>query len=279
MIIGISGKKQSGKDTVGKIIQCLTAEYSAEDILDVITSNIPDMKLCPFSDETSWEIKKFAGKVKEILSILTGIPVEDMEKEKVKNSYLGEEWYKYYYTIRFSDGYIVHSPHNISKGEAQLKARTLRGYNPPSIVETTKVEDKITVRQALQWIGTDLFRDKFHPNTWVNSLFTGYKSVSSKAGLDADSVSELVHGIIREEKYPNWIITDVRFPNEAQAIKDRGGILIRVMRYGDPNEEVDFHESEIALDSHEFDYYIDNNGTIEELIEGVKEILIKEKLI
>ena len=31
-------------------------------------------------------------------------------------------------------------------------------------------------------------------------------------------------------EYPNWIITDCRFPNEAKAIKDRDGISIRVNR-------------------------------------------------
>jgi len=39
------------------------------------------------------------------------------------------------------------------------------------------------------------------------------------------------------------------------------------------------HLSETALDNYSFDYTIDNNGTIEELIIKVKEILIKEKLI
>ena len=39
------------------------------------------------------------------------------------------------------------------------------------------------------------------------------------------------------------------------------------------------HPSETALDDYQFDYVIDNNGTIEELIEKVKVILIKEKLI
>lgn len=39
------------------------------------------------------------------------------------------------------------------------------------------------------------------------------------------------------------------------------------------------HESETALDDATFDYTIDNNGTIEELIEKVREILIKDKLI
>ena len=39
------------------------------------------------------------------------------------------------------------------------------------------------------------------------------------------------------------------------------------------------HISETALDNAEFDYVIDNNGTIEELIKQVKKILIKEKII
>lgn len=78
-------------------------------------------------------------------------------------------------------------------------------------------------------------------------------------------------------KYPNWVISDVRFPNEAEAIKDRGGILIRVER-NTGNTEI--HDSEIALDDYkDWNYVIDNNGTIEELIEKVKEILIKEKIL
>ena len=39
------------------------------------------------------------------------------------------------------------------------------------------------------------------------------------------------------------------------------------------------HISETALDDAKFDYVIENNGTIEELIEQVKKILIKEKII
>ena len=42
----------------------------------------------------------------------------------------------------------------------------------------------------------------------------------------------------------------------------------------------DFHESETALDNYEgFDYVIDNNSDIQSLIEHVKTILIKEKII
>ena len=76
---------------------------------------------------------------------------------------------------------------------------------------------------------------------------------------------------------PNWIISDVRFPNEARAVKDRNGILIRLNR----NTGLEsMHESETALDNYDdWDYIIENNDTIEDLIEKVKEILIKEKII
>ena len=91
-------------------------------------------------------------------------------------------------------------------------------------------------------------------------------------------------------KYPNWIITDVRFPNELQAIKDRDGIIIRVNR---PCKECGLlhahkmscsknvieHESETSLDSAIFDYVIDNNSDIQSLIEKVKIILEKENIL
>ena len=93
---------------------------------------------------------------------------------------------------------------------------------------------------------------------------------------------------------PNWIITDTRFPNEADAVKSRGGINIRIERddyifdgagkriiptkeYVNTSNKQ--HESETALDNYTFDYVIDNNGTIEDLIIKVKEILIKENII
>ena len=81
----------------------------------------------------------------------------------------------------------------------------------------------------------------------------------------------------------NWIITDVRFPNELEAIKKHNGITIRINRglierTGKMIQEPE-HISETALDNAKFDYVIENDGTIEELIEQVKKILIKEEII
>lgn len=107
--------------------------------------------------------------------------------------------------------------------------------------------------------------------------------------------------------YPSWVITDCRFDNEVEAIKKRNGILIKIERpfplrfpelyqqflaskhidIGEYLKETDiemykklFHESETALDNYtDFDYVIVNKGTIEELVEKVGEILIKENII
>lgn len=61
-IIAISGKIGSGKSTVGEIIQGL-----------MITNN-----------NEEWELKLFAGKLKQIASLLTGIPVEKFEDQEFK---------------------------------------------------------------------------------------------------------------------------------------------------------------------------------------------------
>ena len=119
------------------------------------------------------------------------------------------------------------------------------------------VFEKMTPRKMLQQVGTDLFRKQLHPNTWVNATFANYQN-------------------------DNWIFTDVRFPNEAESIKDKGGIIIRVERPNLLNNQNNInleHISEKSLDDYKFNYYICNDSSIENLIEQIKNILIKEKLL
>ena len=105
---------------------------------------------------------------------------------------------------------------------------------------------KLTPRKLLQLLGTECGRQIIHPNIWVNSLFADYKKDS------------------------NWIITDVRFTNEAQAIKNKGGIIIRINR---PLYRLDDqHPSETALDNYNFDYVIENEGNIDELVQKIKQL-------
>lgn len=69
----------------------------------------------------------------------------------------------------------------------------------------------------------------------------------------------------------NAIISDCRFPNEAKAIKECGGIIIKVVR--DSVVSDDTHQSEMMIDEIEPTYIIPNNGSLETLRELIKPIV------
>ena len=91
--------------------------------------------------------------------------------------------------------------------------------------------------------------------------------------------------------YPNFIITDTRFENELEAVKKRDGITIRVNRPCDicggngyhkmscPVSKSGEHISESAIDNEVFDYEVINDGTISDLIDKIRNILIENNLI
>jgi hypothetical protein len=137
------------------------------------------------------------------------------------------------------------------------------------------ITENTTIREFLQTLGTECLRDNLSKNIWTAALFADYKAKWVPTG---DSVAE--EDVSLEKEYPNWIITDMRFPNELEAVEEREGITIRVNRNnGTRAIDVNPHPSETALDDAEFDYVIENDGTIEDLVEKVREILIKEEII
>jgi hypothetical protein len=66
------------------------------------------------------------------------------------------------------------------------------------------------------------------------------------------------------------VITDVRFPNEADAIEWAGGVIVRIERPGLPTD--DTHVSETALAGHPVDFTVYNRGSAEELVELARTI-------
>jgi hypothetical protein len=68
---------------------------------------------------------------------------------------------------------------------------------------------------------------------------------------------------IRDPHEDRYVITDVRFPNEAAAITAQGGQIWRIERPG--VEAVNGHVSESAMDAWVFDETIVNDGSIEDL--------------
>lgn len=247
MIIGISGKIGSGKSTVGRIIQYLTCGYY--NTIYFYSEWIDRVENYGSDTYSNWQIKSYAGKLKDCVSIITNISKKDLNKEEIKNSNLPKEWNKRKISV------------------------DLHGIEYISDTATP-----ITVRILLQEFGTEVCR-KIHSDFWVNALFSDYIHLATNWDCDGNETCGYE---------PAWIIDDVRFPNELKAIKDRNGITIRLNRN---TTDIDFgngirggrfpdiHSSETALDNATFDYTIDNNDTIEELIKKVKEILIKEKII
>lgn len=276
MIIGISGKIGSGKDTVAEIIRSLI--YND----DRIKRGFKPIKLFPpFEtkrlDTTNWKIKRFADKLKDIVCLLIGCTRKQLEDREFKEKELGEEWDVF---RLYTNGH-----YGITDNEELAQHAGEFGYN----------KRKLSPRLLLQLIGTECGREIIHPNIWVNSLFADYKG-SSKAKVNKEDGSGYIE---TWKEYPNWIIPDVRFPNETNAIKDREGLLIRVNRLYCPicsntenfegggdlcNECGNFlskgHPSETALDNYNnFDYTIINDSSIEDLVFKVRNILVSEGII
>lgn len=125
----------------------------------------------------------------------------------------------------------------------------------------------ITPRKVLQYWGTEVCRNGFHSDIWV-------ASVENKLRTTSDNI----------------VITDCRFINEVKAIKNAAGITCRVERGARPEwydaavaynkgpngnpewslskvklEKLKIHASEYSSVGLNYDHYIQNNGTIDDL--------------
>jgi len=130
---------------------------------------------------------------------------------------------------------------------------------------------QLTPRWILQQWGSDVARRHFHNDIWI-------ASVENKLRNTKDDI----------------VLTDTRFPNEINAIKQLGGITIRINRGPKPDwyddaiaansgpkhiswalstdrlRKLAIHPSEYSSVGLKYDYEIENDGTIDELHQKVK---------
>jgi hypothetical protein len=130
----------------------------------------------------------------------------------------------------------------------------------------------LTPRWVLQYWGTEVVRRGFHDDTWIASLENKLRKTTD-----------------------DTVISDCRFPNEIVAIKNAGGIVVRVARGPDPEwyqlaeavnagarnmtwttskialDKFNIHASETAWIGTDFDAVIDNNGTLDHLYSQVND--------
>lgn len=110
-----------------------------------------------------------------------------------------------------------------------------------------------TPRNILQKVGTECMRRGYREDIWV----------------------KCVEGKVRTSLY-NWVVSDVRFPNEADAIRSWGGHLIQVMRPEDsrPSIATKFHASETSMVGYQkWQYELYNDGTLADLEKNVDRIM------
>ena len=106
------------------------------------------------------------------------------------------------------------------------------------------------IRRNLQVLGTDCGRKMIGDNVWVDALFNNLPFEDGK-----------------------YAIADVRFPNEADGIRARGGKMFRIEREGiGPAND---HFSEVALDHYEFDGFIHNDGSVAHFKDSVRRRILE----
>lgn len=123
-------------------------------------------------------------------------------------------------------------------------------------------------RSALQWHGTDLRRAEDR-DYWARRAIEAARSELSSPDVDLA------------------VFTDVRFPNEVDAIKDAGGVVVRLFvspetrdarllaRDGHlPPPGASDHPSETALNEYtDFDLVLSNDGAFEDTVQAVLDFL------
>lgn len=248
-IIGISGRKQAGKNTTANILHGIVLKEkglikdwnigsSGELIILTESSNGTagwgefditrnDEDFTAYAENNMWPYVKlysFADYLKWICTNLFDIPHEcvwgtDDQKNQPQEHLLWE---------------------NMPKA---INSTLMKKIMPPDSKSSYGwKEGPMTAREFMQFFGTDVCRKIFEP-IWVKSCIKK----------------------IQQEQSQLAIIADVRFPNEAKAIEEAGGRVVRLTR----QVFDDNHSSEVALDNYPFTDFIDNQ------VESIDTLMVK----
>lgn len=137
--------------------------------------------------------------------------------------------------------------------------RQICGFNDKQLYgdwkETIDPEWEMTPRKMLQLVGTDALRKVVHDDFWIIPMKRKLKE-------------HLRNG-------RHVVISDVRFLNEINMIKNLNGLVIRIDRENpDKINGIEKHSSEFQLENYDaWNFTLDNNGTLEELYKKVDEVL------
>lgn len=113
----------------------------------------------------------------------------------------------------------------------------------------------ISAREFLQKVGTELFRDKL-------------PEVIPDMKIEKSIWSDLFK--LKYDKNISTVVSDIRFTDEAESIKELGGFIIHIQR---DTQLSNTHRSEIQ--NIKADFHINNNGDIQHLYQELDKVLLK----
>ena len=259
MLIGLSGKKQSGKTTLSNfihghemkrhdVIQNFEIDNQGNLIVNYVQfdeqgkedTGMAVFDLWQYSDQFIdyaqrfiWPLIKgynFADALKELCINLFDIPYECLYGTNEHKNKLQEH-------LRWEN-----MPGVISKSDA------LHLENGSHLDFTTHEPGPMTAREFMQYFGTDIMRKTYQP-VWINNCMKR----------------------IEDDQSPIAIVSDCRFTNEIEAVQSAGGKVIRLTR--NPFDEN--HSSETEVDDEDCDAIINNtNMTIDESCNAFLDILV-----
>lgn len=239
-IIGISGRKQAGKNTAanyinGKILQDLKM------VEDFYIDNNGQLVIKTTNSSGQSDFGIF----------------DVTRKDETFVQYAERELWPYIKVYHFADPLKEMSvdlfnlnPENIYGNDEQKNQSTdLIWENMPC--NPSNKEGKITYREFLEYFGTTIIR-KIYYDVWA-------KFTIKRINRENSSIA---------------IIPDVRFPNEVLAIKAAGGKVIRLTRDKfNSNAEAESALDKDVFDWSQFDAVIENNDiSIKELCEELNKI-------
>ncbi len=255
-IIGIAGKKRSGKNTVANFLhgyvlrkKGIIKDFAINDTGELIVNALylePDGSVKEelgildltqqndafygYADQMIWphiKLYHFADALKEICISMFGLTFEQVYGSS-KSSLTKLNWKNMPGVVVYEDAKAM-----LTKLDKKFQNATIDEVQTAfgSLV-LVKEATLMTSREVMQYVGTDIFR-RMNNKVWT----------------------DLCLNKIKEEAPEIAVIADCRFDNEAVEIKSNGGLVVKLQRDMYPE---DTHSSESGLQAFEFDAVVDN---------------------
>jgi len=127
-------------------------------------------------------------------------------------------------------------------------------------------------RLLLQFIGTDWGRKTIDPDLWMKIMKKRLENMLKKDKIKQENY------LFNDFSASSIFVTDARFPNEVQMLKEMGFIVVYIERpledriaAGAKNLD---HASETALDNfNDYDFHLHNHGTIRDLYKDINNLI------